>query len=116
LSQWLIASAQIIASRPKNTRRGSARRTSGRTQILGTAINSPSTRARQAVAAAAVVAKATATTAQPADKIIVSNLPQDVNEAQIKVILMRLCICRENQIHSDFARNSSTQPSAHSVK
>ena len=78
---------QIIASRPKGARRGSSRRNTARTQVLGTAVTSPSTRARQAVAAAAVVAKASTTAPQPADKIIVSNLPQDVNETQIKVAI-----------------------------
>ena len=87
---------QIIAARPKNTRRGSARRTSaGRTQVLGNPVTSPATRARQAAAAAAIVAKASPSTtgAQPADKIIVSNLPQDVNEAQIKVIAVYAILC-----------------------
>jgi hypothetical protein len=79
--------SQIIAARPKNVRRGSARRTSARTQILGAPVASPSTRARQAAAAAAIVAKASPALSQPTDKIIVSNLPQDVNEIQIKVYL-----------------------------
>jgi THO complex subunit 4 len=79
---------QIIAAKPKPARRGSSRRTSARTQILGNAITSPSTRARQAAAAAVIVAKASPTVSQPADKIIVSNLPQDVNEIQIKVLCL----------------------------
>ena len=44
----------------------------------------PATRAR----AAAGGAKAATAVQQPADKIIVSNLPTDVNEAQIKVRIL----------------------------
>jgi len=61
----------------RRTRRSSA----GRAQVLGKPVISP----RARVAAAAPPAKAT--TVQPqanADKIIVSNLPKDVNEVQIK--------------------------------
>jgi len=64
----------------RRTRRSSA----GRAQVLGKPVISP--RARVAAAAAASPA-AKATTVQReanADKIIVSNLPQDVNEVQIK--------------------------------
>lgn len=71
---------QIIAERPK--RRGPARR-GARAQVLGTT-TSPTTRAR-ATAAAPNAKPAPAAASQPSDKIIVSNLPQDVNEAQIKV-------------------------------
>ncbi|KAF7797331.1 hypothetical protein EIP86_008526 [Pleurotus ostreatoroseus] len=72
---------EIIATRPRNARRGSSRRGTGKAQVLGTT-NSPATRAR--VAAATNGTKPAPTTSQPADKIIVSNLPTDVNEAQVR--------------------------------
>ncbi|KAK7681412.1 hypothetical protein QCA50_015504 [Cerrena zonata] len=72
---------EIISSRPKNNRRTSNRRGGGaKGQVLGTA-NAPATRARAAVA---INSKAVAGQAQPANKIIVSNLPPDVNEQQVK--------------------------------
>ena len=77
---------QIIASRPRGIRRTNPRRNSGKAQVLGTTTTAPATRARAVPASngAKVVAPAT-TQQQPADKIIVSNLPTDVNEAQVKV-------------------------------
>ena len=66
---------QIISSK-KASRRTPRRRTGARAQVLGAPAVSPTTRARAAAAA---------TTSNPADKIIVSNLPADVNEVQIKV-------------------------------
>lgn len=71
---------QVIIAR-KTTRR---RRPSAKAQVLGNAAN-PATRAAAANATAAKVA-ATNTATQPAEKIIVSNLPADVNETQIKVV------------------------------
>lgn len=65
---------QIISS--KKARRPTRRRTGARAAVLGAPTVSPTTRARAAAAA---------TTSNPADKIIVSNLPADVNEVQIKV-------------------------------
>lgn len=76
---------QVIASRPKRTATRPARggrRGSARAEVLGKAPASPSARAR---AAAAAPAPNATPVAQSAQKIIVSNLPQDVNEAQIKV-------------------------------
>ncbi|EAU89501.1 RNA annealing factor [Coprinopsis cinerea okayama7 len=79
---------EIIASKPKGGRRGGAggaarRRSTGRQQILGKAAPAPAQKTR---AAAAAVQPGKVTAAQPAlaDKIIVSNLPIDVNEAQVK--------------------------------
>ena len=72
-------STKVITAR-KTSRR---RRPSAKAQVLGNAAN-PATRAAAANATAAKVAATN--TAQPAEKIIVSNLPADVNEAQIKVI------------------------------
>lgn len=74
--------SQIIATRPRAGRRGTGRRPTGKAQVLGTT-NSPATRAR--VAAVTNGAKPAPTSSQPADKIIISNLPPDVNEVQIKV-------------------------------
>ncbi|KZT69177.1 hypothetical protein DAEQUDRAFT_670004 [Daedalea quercina L-15889] len=70
---------EIISTRPKGIRRSTSRRGGAKAAMLGSPTN-PTTRAR----AAANIAKATPTSQQPADKIIVSNLPTDVNEAQIK--------------------------------
>lgn len=86
---------KIISSRPK-ARRGGARRGSARAQLLGTGpIVSPAARARArargraGVAPPVVVSQPQST---PADKIIVSNLPSDVNEAQIKVNIFILSL------------------------
>ncbi|PCH35064.1 hypothetical protein WOLCODRAFT_27614 [Wolfiporia cocos MD-104 SS10] len=72
---------EIIASRPKPTRRITARRGTAKAQVLGSPA-APSTRARAAVVNS--TKPAPAASQQPADKIIVSNLPPDVNEAQVK--------------------------------
>ena len=53
--------------------------------MLGNPTNAAARAAAQNAAAAKVVAAATPVS-QPADKIIVSNLPADVNEVQIKVL------------------------------
>lgn len=73
---------EIIASRPK-TRRAPPRRQSAKAQVLGTT-TSPVTRARAAPVANGAKAAPGSTAPQPADKIIVSNLPPDVNEGQIR--------------------------------
>ena len=73
---------QIISSKPRGVRRGSARR-SARAQVLGTTAVSPVQRTRAANIAASRTAKAAVPTTST--KIIVSNLPVDVNESQIKV-------------------------------
>ncbi|KAG1748315.1 uncharacterized protein EDB91DRAFT_1235683 [Suillus paluster] len=74
---------EVIASRPKGARRGGAGRRAGasaKAQVLGTTGAHPATRA----ATTGAIKAAGTTPAQPADKIIVSNLPTDVNEVQIK--------------------------------
>ncbi|TFK73528.1 hypothetical protein BDN72DRAFT_761481 [Pluteus cervinus] len=75
----------IIISNKKSTRgrRGGPRRSTGRSQILGAnPVVGPAARTR---AATAPSKPATATVPQAnADKIIVSNLPIDVNDVQIK--------------------------------
>lgn len=77
---------QIIATRPKGIRRTSSRRGGAKGQLLGNQSVAPATRARAAPASnGAKVVSAAATAPQPTDKIIVSNLPPDVNEAQVKV-------------------------------
>ncbi|PPQ81710.1 hypothetical protein CVT25_013440 [Psilocybe cyanescens] len=72
---------EIIASKPKTGRRGPSRRASAREQVLGKPVVTPVQRARAAANPATDGAK---TVAQGSEKIIVSNLPGDVNEAQIK--------------------------------
>ncbi|KAF9019983.1 hypothetical protein BDZ89DRAFT_958691, partial [Hymenopellis radicata] len=65
----------------RGIRRGSSRRTpTAKQQIVGRAIASPTAKAAKATA----LAKPAAAAQPTADKIIVSNLPHDVNEAQIK--------------------------------
>jgi THO complex subunit 4 len=78
---------QIISTRPRNPRRGTNRRGAARAEVLGKTGASPSTRARYAGALPAANGAKAATTSSNADKIIISNLPDDVNETQIKVCL-----------------------------
>ncbi|KAF7316367.1 RRM domain-containing protein [Mycena indigotica] len=94
----------IIAARPKTSRRPS-QRGKGRAQILGTAGVSPVTKAR---AKAAVAAKTAAAPAQTtAEKIIVSNLPSDVNESQVKELFQTTVgPLREVTLHYDSAGRS----------
>ncbi|KIK98588.1 hypothetical protein PAXRUDRAFT_133911 [Paxillus rubicundulus Ve08.2h10] len=73
---------EVIAARPKSHRR-TGRRPSAKAQVLGHPTNVAARTAVQNSAAAKVVAAA-APASHPADKIIVSNLPADVNEVQIK--------------------------------
>lgn len=68
-------------------RRGSGRRNGARAQVLGTAGVSPAARARIANSAPTKTVVAAPIASQPTDKIIVSNLPQDVNETQVKVCI-----------------------------
>jgi len=72
---------EIISSKPKAGRRGAGRRSSARAQVLGKPVVTPAQRARAAATPATDTAKAVA---QGSEKIIVSNLPGDVNEAQVK--------------------------------
>lgn len=79
---------QIISTRPKGVRRGAPRRAGAKAVVLGSPTAAPATRARAAATVAGgKAAPATAAQQQPADKIIVSNLPLDVNELQVKVRL-----------------------------
>ena len=70
----------VAASRTtKHAKRG-ARRNGARAQVFGTTGTSPAAKAR-----IANTTKPATTIAQPVEKIVVSNLPPDVNEAQVKV-------------------------------
>ncbi|KAI0631277.1 hypothetical protein C8Q77DRAFT_198207 [Trametes polyzona] len=75
---------EIIASRPKGIRKSNPRRNTGKAQVLGTSNTAPATRARAVPASNGAKIVPAATAQQPADKIIVSNLPPDVNELQVK--------------------------------
>ncbi|KAF5368848.1 hypothetical protein D9758_002857 [Tetrapyrgos nigripes] len=73
---------EIIKDKPRNNRRRSAGKT-GRAQVLGTAGVAP--RSRAAIKAGVKTVVAAPAVPQPtSDKIIVSNLPPDVNEQQVK--------------------------------
>ncbi|KAH6918132.1 RNA annealing factor [Coprinopsis sp. MPI-PUGE-AT-0042] len=80
----------IISAKPKAGRRGGRARsslgTSGRQEALGKRAAAPAAPATRTRAQAAVQAKAATAVAAPtnADKIIVSNLPIDVTQEQIK--------------------------------
>ncbi|KAI0262525.1 hypothetical protein BC834DRAFT_378923 [Gloeopeniophorella convolvens] len=82
----------------KHTKRGAGRRpNSARAQVLGTAGASPVVKAR---AAAAV--KTASGAPQPVEKIVVSNLPNDVNEAQVKELFQTTVgPLREVNLHYD---------------
>ncbi|KAH9973755.1 hypothetical protein BGW80DRAFT_1306178 [Lactifluus volemus] len=85
----------VAASRVTKPKRGATRRTSARTQILGTAVTSPATKARLANATKPA-------TTQPVEKIVVSNLPPDVNEAQVKELFQTTVgPLREVNLHYD---------------
>jgi hypothetical protein len=81
---------QVIASTRTKHQRRPGRRTPAKTQVLGNPANAASRAAVQNAAAAKVVAAGTPAS-QSADKIIVSNLPPDVNEVQIKVLQLSSC-------------------------
>ncbi|KAG1876402.1 hypothetical protein F4604DRAFT_1761396 [Suillus subluteus] len=103
---------EVISSRPRGTRRGTGRRggAGAKAQLLGTAGANPATRA-----ATAGATKATGTTsAQPADKIIVSNLPTDVNEVQIRELFSTTVgALRDVTLHYDSAGRSKGVAAVH---
>lgn len=80
----------IATGRSKGPRRPNHRRGGAKGQVLGTA-NAPATRARAAATAAGKAA--------PTNKIIVSNLPPDVNEAQVKVCFCDIGCIRTKKTH-----------------
>ncbi|KAH0826548.1 hypothetical protein J3R83DRAFT_4902 [Lanmaoa asiatica] len=103
---------EVIAARPKNQRRV-ARRGSAKAQVLGNPTNAAVRAAAQNAAAAKVVAAATPAS-QPADKIIVSNLPADVNEVQIKELFhSTVGPLRDVTLHYDSAGRSKGIAAVH---
>lgn len=80
----MVSPSKIISSRPKPARKTSSRRGVGRTEVLGKKEPVPSARARYTTNTPGT-GKTTPAPVQGGEKIIVSNLPTDVNEAQIKV-------------------------------
>jgi len=95
---------EIIASRPKTHRRGARRGTTARAQVLGKPVTTPVHRARAAAAPATDSSKAVS---QGSEKIIVSNLPGDVNEAQIKDLFNQTVgALREITLHYDASGRS----------
>ncbi|ETW78089.1 hypothetical protein HETIRDRAFT_411258 [Heterobasidion irregulare TC 32-1] len=105
---------EIISTRPKAIRRTAVRKTA-RQQLLGSAGTPPAARARIVPhAAAANGTKPVSIATQPADKIIVSNLPQDVNEVQIKELFQTTVgPLREVTLHYDSAGRSKGVASVH---
>lgn len=100
--KWLIVSpSKIIASRPRPARKISSRRGAGRAEVLGKKETTPSARARYTTTTPGV-GKTTPAPGQATEKIIVSNLPTDVNEAQIKVrsclLAIYLCLILTNRL------------------
>jgi THO complex subunit 4 len=89
----------VAASRTvKPVKRGSTRRgNNARAQVLGTAGTSPAAKVRVANAA-----KPASASPQPVEKIVVSNLPPDVNEAQVKELFQTTVgPLREVNLHYD---------------
>ncbi|KAG0702015.1 hypothetical protein DFH29DRAFT_526257 [Suillus ampliporus] len=103
---------EVIATRPKGVRRGAGRRAgaAAKAQVLGTTGAHPATR----TATTGATKAAGTTSAQPADKIIVSNLPADVNDAQIKELFhSTVGPLREVTLHYDSAGRSKGVAAVH---
>ncbi|KAJ3920326.1 hypothetical protein F5877DRAFT_89495 [Lentinula edodes] len=95
----------IIKSRPRTHRRSSGR--NARAQVLGKTPAAAAPAARQRIKVAKATPALPATAQQPADKIIVSNLPQDVNEQQVKELFhTTVGPLREVTLHYDSAGRS----------
>ncbi|KAH9963003.1 hypothetical protein BC827DRAFT_1196473 [Russula dissimulans] len=90
----IVAASRVV----KQTKRGAPRRGAGaRAQVLGTTATSPATKARIANAT-----KPANASPQPVEKIVVSNLPADVNEAQVKELFQTTVgPLREVNLHYD---------------
>jgi len=90
----IVAASRVV----KQTRRGGTRRGNNlRTQVLGTTGTSPAAKARLAN-----TPKAASIAPQPVEKIVVSNLPDDVNEAQVKELFQTTVgPLREVNLHYD---------------
>ena len=109
---------EIIKSKPRTGRRGGGpRRGAARASILGKPVASPASRSRASATVAAAAgrpAAGAAATPSPADKIIVSNLPTDVNEAQIKELFSSTVgPLRDVTLHYDAAGRSKGVASVH---
>ena len=108
--KWLMVSpSKIIASRPKPARKTSSRRGVARAEAVGRKDPAPSARTRYTTTVPGT-GKPTPASAQATEKIIVSNLPMDVNEAQIKVC-SRLMIHLFLMLTHFSDRNCSIPPS-----
>jgi len=89
-----IVSASRVA---KHAKRGARRGNNARAQVLGTTGTSPAAKAR-----VVNTAKTANTNPQPVEKIVVSNLPPDVNEAQVKELFQTTVgPLREVNLHYD---------------
>ena len=80
----MVSPSKIIASRPKPSRRTGGRRGVGRAELLGKKDSAIPPRTRYSTTTPGT-GKPTPAPTQTLEKIIVSNLPMDVNEAQVKV-------------------------------
>jgi len=86
-----------VSRASKQVKRGPRRGNNARAQVLGTTGTSPAAKARIATAA-----KTGGAAPQPIEKIVVSNLPTDVNEAQVKELFQTTVgPLREVNLHYD---------------
>ena len=107
----MVSPSKIIASRPKSARKPTSRRGVGRAETLGRKDPAAPVRTRYTTTIPGT-GKPTPAPAQATEKIIVSNLPMDVNEAQIKVC-SRLLVINLSLVLTRFPnRNCSIPPSA----
>lgn len=92
----MVSPSKIIAARPKPARKTSSRRGVGRAEVLGKKEPATSARAKYSTTTPGT-GKPTPASSQTTEKIIVSNLPMDVNEAQVKVcsrlLMIPLVLC-----------------------
>lgn len=103
----MISPLKIIAARPRPARKPSSRRGVGRTEVVGKRDPAPSARARYTTTTPGT-GKPIPAPAQTTEKIIVSNLPTDVNEAQVKVCSRLLGVPRPLCSFVVCTRNCST--------
>jgi len=88
-----IVAATRAAKQTRRPRRGN----NVRAQVLGTTATSPAAKAR-----ITSTTKPTSASPQPVEKIVVSNLPLDVNEAQVKELFQTTVgALREVNLHYD---------------
>ncbi|THU80073.1 hypothetical protein K435DRAFT_874770 [Dendrothele bispora CBS 962.96] len=104
---------EIIKDHPRGNRRRSAGR-GARAQVLGNAGVAPRSRAAVKAGTKTVVNAPATQQSQVADKIIVSNLPQDVNEQQVKELFHQTVgPLREVTLHYDSQGRSKGVASVH---